>query len=253
MIQCDALVDYLSELLQPAQYADYCPNGLQIEGCKEIKRIATGVTANQAFLDQAIKAKVDLCLVHHGFFWKGEDPCLIGIKRHRVGALIQHNINLLAYHLPLDGHPTLGNNIQLAKQLGICVSDVPLPDGMSPALTLMGELQAPKSGLEFAQQIQKTLSREPLHIPGRANVIKTVAWCTGAAQDCIVAAIDAGCDAFITGEVSERTVDLARESGIHFYAAGHYATEQFGVQALGQHLADRFDLTHQFIAVPNPV
>lgn len=247
----DQLVDYLQSYLTPADFADYCPNGLQVAGREEITQLVTGVTANQSFIDQAITAGADLCLVHHGFFWKGENPCIVGMKHRRLTALLCNDLNLVAYHLPLDAHPEVGNNAQLAKRLGFEIEGA-IDDGMSPCLTLAGHLQTPLSGDELAQHIGQSLGRQPLHIPGKSQKIERVAWCTGAAQDFMHAAVAADCDAYITGEVSERTVDIARESGIHFYAAGHYATEQFGVQALGEHLADRFGIQHTFIPVYNP-
>lgn len=248
----DQLIDYLQSYLTPSQFADYCPNGLQVSGREEVNHIVSGVTANQAFIDQAIIANADLCLVHHGFFWKGEDPCIIGMKHRRLKALLHHDINLAAYHLPLDAHPEVGNNVQLANVLGIDIEGA-IDDGMSPSLTLAGRLKQPQTGEQFAAHITTCLGRQPLYISGGNDPIERIAWCTGAAQDFIYAAIAAGCDAFITGEVSERTVDIAREAGIHFYAAGHYATEQFGVQALGDHLAQQFNLKHTFIPVDNPV
>jgi dinuclear metal center YbgI/SA1388 family protein len=252
MMLIEELVSYIDSQLVPERFSDYAPNGLQIAGKSEVQRIVTGVTANQAFIDAAVAAKADVCLVHHGFFWKGEAPNLVGMKYARIRSLIVNEINLLAYHLPLDAHDDFGNNVQLAQRLDLELQGI-LNDGCLPALTRWGYLNSPLAGEALAARLQSVLDRAPLHIAGQAKKIEKVALCTGAAQDMIVAAIEAGCDAFITGEVSERTVDLARESGIHFYAAGHYATEQFGVQALGKHLATIYDITHQFIPIYNPV
>lgn len=247
------LVSYLNSLLQPEQWRDYCPNGLQIEGCRSIHKIVTGVSACQELLNQAIIAEADAILVHHGYFWKGEDPCILGIKRKRILTLLNHNLHLLAYHLPLDGHSSLGNNVQLAKQLGIeIVEEFICPQG--PGLGLVGELPEAMSGNEFKEHVEHCLQRQPLYIHGQAdNAIKRIAWCTGAAQDFIEQAIVCGVDAYLTGEISERTVHIARESGIHFYAAGHHATERYGIKALGEHLSQHFKIDHQFIDIDNPV
>lgn len=251
MLRAD-LLSYLKTLLVPEQYRDYCPNGLQVSGKKEVYHIISGVSANQALIEEAISHKADLLLVHHGYFWKGEDPCIVGLKHSRLKLLLEHNINLVAYHLPLDAHLELGNNMQLARVLGF-IPEGQLSSGEQPALTWHGKLQHAMTGFALSEHIEKALSRKPLYIEGNAEQIETVAWCTGAAQDFIETAVAHGCDAFITGEVSERTVDIARETGIHFYAAGHYATERYGIQALGEHLAQQFDIVHQFIEIENPV
>lgn len=246
------LTHYLRSLLTPECYSDYCPNGLQVAGREDVTRIISGVSANQALIEEAIKHKADMVLVHHGYFWKGEDPCITGLKYNRIKLLLSHEINLVAYHLPLDGHIELGNNAQLARVLGF-IPEGQLSSGEQPALTWYGKLEHAQTGHALAQHISKQLSREPLYIEGDAEYIERVAWCTGAAQDFILTAIDHGCEAFITGEVSERTVDIAREAGIHFYAAGHYATERYGIKALGEHLAEQFSLHHQFVEIDNPV
>lgn len=251
MIERDILMTYFDELLTPNGFQDYCPNGLQVSGKAKIEKIVTGVSANQALIDAAIKDRADLLLVHHGFFWKGEDPCVVGMKQQRLKKLLAHDINLVAYHLPLDAHQTLGNNVQLARVLDI-VPEGQISLGEVPALTWYGNCEKPLPGEAFADLITERLQRQPLHIPGKASKIKTIAWCTGGAQDYIYAAINCGADAFLTGEASERTVDIARENGLHFYAAGHFATERYGVQALGAAVAEQFDLSHQFIEIDNP-
>lgn len=252
MINIDSLCEYLNVLLHPELFSDYCPNGLQVSGKKEIERLVTGVTASQALIDAAIEVGADAILVHHGFFWKGENPCITGYKRDRLAALIKNNVNLIAYHLPLDAHHEFGNNVQLARLLGL--SDIDhFSAGEQPALGCYGVLTKPCDGDQFALHIETQLQRRPLHIPGKAREIKHVAWCTGAAQDFIDAAAAHNVDAFITGEVSERTVHIARETGLHFYAAGHHATERYGVQSLGEHLAKEFKLQHEFIDIDNPV
>ncbi|MBB71553.1 MAG: Nif3-like dinuclear metal center hexameric protein [Legionellales bacterium] len=252
MTSINSIVDYLEQILEPGKFRDYCPNGLQVEGKSSIKKIVTGVTACQEFIDKAIAAKADAVLVHHGFFWKGEPSIVTGVKRQRLKALLGHDLNLLAYHLPLDAHPRYGNNVKLAEVLAL-TNHGPVSENGMASLVFKGNLAKPLSGAEFANHIEQCLNRKPLHIAGQHKIVQTVAWCTGAAQDAIVDAIDAGVDAFITGEVSERTFHMAKESGIHFYSAGHHATERYGIQALGEHLAEYFPVQHQFIDVENPV
>ncbi len=248
MIKLKDLEIYCNKLLQTEAFQDYCPNGLQVDaGRPEIHKIVTGVTASQALIDAAIEAEADLLLVHHGYFWKGEPEPLIGIKGHRIRTLMQARVNLLAYHLPLDAHPQLGNNAQLAKQLEF-PNAAPAKDG----LMWQTDLKQPLTTDELAARIAKALDRQPLQIPAGKRALQRIGWCSGAAQDCIELAAAQGLDAYITGEISERTAHLARESGIHFYAAGHHATERGGVQALGEHLAEQHALEHQFIDIPNP-
>lgn len=251
MMDIKDLGTYLDKLLKTNLFSDYCPNGLQVSGKSSIVTVVTGVTACQALINEAVRLKADAILVHHGFFWKGENPCIIGIKRNRIATLLKHEINLLAYHLPLDAHPEFGNNIQLAEKLGI------MPDPRSTEnptnLCWFGNRAVPLSGEELSKLITEKLARAPLHIPGKSPEIKKIAWCTGAAQDAIEQAILWEADAFITGEVSERTVHIARENGLHFYAAGHHATECFGIQALGEHLSKTFGIKTIFINIENPV
>ena len=250
-IPLQELIDATDALLQPQHFKDYCPNGLQVEGRPQVSKLVTGVTACQALLDQAVESEADAVLVHHGYFWRGEDAAIVGMKRRRIATLLQHEISLIAYHLPLDAHPQLGNNVQLAEVLGIkCLT------GLQPhdrSIGNIGELGETLSGAQLARHIATRLGREPLHIAATSRRIKSIAWCTGAAQDFLQQAIDAGVDAYLTGEVSEQTVHVAREAGIHFFAAGHHATERYGVQAVGKYLAQKFDLEHQFIDVDNPV
>lgn len=252
MIDTRELLDYCDRLLDSAAFADYCPNGLQVQGVERVWRIVSGVTASQALVDAAIAAQADLLLVHHGYFWKGEPAPLTGIKQRRIKALLQHDINLVAYHQPLDVHAELGNNVQLAQLM-----DWQIEGGLEPdnprSVGLRGRLSAPLSGEQLAAQLAQRLQRTPLHIPGNDRPIRRIAWCTGAAQGYIDRAIALGVDAYITGEVSEPTVHLAREHGIHFFAAGHHATERYGVKALGEHLAQQFGIEHRFIDIDNPV
>ncbi len=245
------LINATDELLQPQDFHDYCPNGLQVEGKPQVGKLVTGVTACQALLDQAVAQNADALLVHHGYFWRGEDAVIVGMKRRRVATLLRHDISLLAYHLPLDAHPELGNNVQLAKVLGMQIHAG--LQASEHSVGNAGELTEARSGEAFARHIATRLGREPLHIAGDSAKIRSIAWCTGAAQEYIQQAIGLGVDAYLTGEASEQTVHTAREAGIHFYAAGHHATERFGVQAVGKYLAQKFDLEHQFIDIDNPV
>jgi dinuclear metal center YbgI/SA1388 family protein len=247
MIKRADLVTYCDDYLDIGIFKDYCPNGLQVEGKESIKKIVSGVTANQALIDAAIEQRADLLLVHHGFFWKGEEPVLTGIKKRRLKALLQNDMNLLAYHLPLDANKSLGNNVLLAKKLGI----KPQQYFSTNEIALLGIIEK-QSGEEFRQYISEVLNREPLHITAD-SMISTVALCTGAAQSYINQAIDLGVDAFISGEVSENTWHIAKENNIHYFAAGHHATERYGVQALGEHLAAKFSLEHIFIDIDNPI
>ncbi|HEB93069.1 MAG TPA: Nif3-like dinuclear metal center hexameric protein [Gammaproteobacteria bacterium] len=249
MVRRDELLRYLHGLLNVDAFSDYCPNGLQVEGRAEIRKLVCGVTACQALVDAAVAAGADALLVHHGYFWKGEQPTITGLKRRRVQALLEAGINLLAYHLPLDAHPQLGNNAQLAQRLGLTASDGLVGE---PAIVLAGSVDEPVSGEDFAARIADRLQRVPLHIPGQATEIRRIAWCSGGAQGHIGQAAALGVDAYLTGEVSEQTVHIARETGLHFFAAGHHATERYGAQALGAHLAERFALQVEFVDIDNP-
>lgn len=252
MVQLAELVKYCDELLDVKAYQDYCPNGLQVEGVAEVNKIVTGVTACQALIDAAIAERADLLLVHHGFFWKGEPASLTGMRRRRIGALIENNISLLAYHLPLDAHADVGNNAQLARRLNLEVEGR-FGRNDRDQVGMYGRLPKAMDAQAFAQHVAKTLSREALHLAGAGDQIERVAWCTGAAQGYIEAAADLGVQAFVSGEVSEQTTHFVRESGVHYYAAGHHATERYGVQALGQLLVKQFGITNVFIDIDNPV
>ena len=247
------LEQYLEQLLKPAQIKDYAPNGLQIQGRDKITKIVTGVTASQALINKAIDEKADAIIVHHGYFWKNEPYVIRGMKHTRIKALLDNDINLFAYHLPLDIHPTLGNNAQLAKLLNIEVTG-PLELGNSTSVSIQGELSAVCSGETLAQLINNKLNRECLHIAPPSNKpIKTIAWCTGGGQDYIELAAEQGIDAFISGEVSEKTTHIAHEMDIHFFAAGHHATERYGVKALGEYIAKEHSIDVVFIDIDNPV
>ncbi len=246
------LQQYLNNYLNVPAFHDYCPNGLQIAGRQELSRIVTGVTASQALIDKAIDLKADALIVHHGYFWKNEAPCLVGVKYHRIKSLLMHDISLLAYHLPLDAHEIVGNNVQLAALLDLHVQGE-IPVGMGKNILLYGHTEMPIMGQELAKKIEKMLERAPLYIEEAHRPIKALAWCTGGGQDFIEQAASFGVDAFLTGEVSERTVHLARELKIDFFAAGHHATERYGIKALGEHLAAQFNLDVSFIDIDNPV
>lgn len=251
MINRDVLSDYLNDLLTVKNISDYCPNGLQVEGRENITRIVTGVTACQALLDEAVKHKADAVLVHHGYFWKGESPTIVATKAKRLKTLLTAQINLFAYHLPLDTHLQLGNNTQLAKLLDITELSRQSADGIDD-LICFGEVAAQQTGEAFAALLTERLGQAPLHVATN-RPIKSLAWCTGAAHRYLDLAIAQGVDAYLTGEISEPAVHLARESNIHLFAAGHHATERYGIQALGEHLALEFGIEHQFIEVANPV
>lgn len=241
------LEQIVNQQLNTAAFKDYAPNGLQVEGRSEVKKIVTGVTACQALLDEAVRLKADAVLVHHGYFWKNESPVIKGMKRNRLKTLLANNINLYGWHLPLDAHPQLGNNAQLAKLLKIDLR------GEVQALLPWGELTEPLTGEQFAQRLSQLLGRVPLHCGDNApKLIKRIAWCSGGGQGFIDAAAAFGVDAFFSGEVSEQTIHSAREQGLHFFAAGHHATERCGIQALGTWLAERHDLDVTFIDIPNP-
>jgi dinuclear metal center YbgI/SA1388 family protein len=245
-MEINDLSNYLNGLLQPERFSDYCPNGLQVEGKREINNIVTGVTASMELLQAALEANADVILVHHGYFWRNEALPITGIKKRRIQFLLQHDINLFAYHLPLDMHPELGNNVMLAKQLDLKITKW-------ADMLALAELNKPQTLASFAEHVQATLKRKPLVIGDLNKPIKNIALCTGAAQGYIEQALAENVDVYISGEISEQTVHVARESGMSYISAGHHATERYGVQALGEHLAKRFGLQHQYIDCDNPV
>ena len=248
-MKIDALNNYLNTLLQPARFNDYCPNGLQVEGKPEVNKIVTGVTASYALLEAALQANADAVLVHHGYFWRGEAKTITGIKKRRIQFLLQHELNLFAYHLPLDAHAELGNNVMLAKQLGL--GDIQFFGEKN--MLAMVELNTPQTLKSVSLMIEHKLNRRPQVIGDLQKPIQRVALCTGAAQGYIEQALEAGADVYISGEISEQTVHVAIESGMSYISAGHHATERYGIQALGEHLAQKFDLQHEFIDIDNPV
>jgi dinuclear metal center YbgI/SA1388 family protein len=252
MTTLQELVDYTNALLDIGRFQDYCPNGLQVEGRPEVGVLVSGVTASLALIEAAIAAGADAVLVHHGYFWRGEDPCITGMKRRRLQRLLAEQTSLLAYHLPLDAHPQLGNNARLGLRLGVETRGT-FGNADGPGHAHYAYLEPEISAAALTERLQRSLGRAPLHIPGAGEAIRSVGWCTGAAQSFIEAAARQGLDAFISGEISEQTVHVARECGIHYFAAGHHATERFGVQALGNHLAGHFPIDHRFIDIDNPV
>ena len=250
-IPLGTLVAEANQFLDIRSISDYCPNGLQVEGRPQVQRLVSGVTASQALLDAAVEQQADAILVHHGYFWKGEDPRVLGMRQRRLKTLLVNDISLLAYHLPLDLHPEVGNNTGLARLLNIRIEGSLEPENPQ-ALGRVGSLAEPVTAQAFYARITQALGREPLMIES-TKPIRRVAWCSGGAPGCIEQAAAAGVDAYITGESSEAAVHWARENNLSFFAAGHHATERCGVQALGEYLARTFGLEHQFIDCPCPV
>lgn len=244
---------YLDDLLEVARFRDYCPNGLQVEGRETVRRLVFGVTASQALIDAACARDADAIVVHHGYFWRGEDGRITGIRKARLAALLGRDINLFAYHLPLDAHPELGNNAQLAREMGwraegrFGEQDL----GWIGAATVAASAARPAQ--ELAQELARVLGRESQLVGDGTRAVRRVAWCSGAAQSAFEQAIAAGADVYVSGEISEPTVHLARESGVPYIAAGHHATERGGVRALAAHLAATQGLQCEFIDVDNPV
>jgi dinuclear metal center YbgI/SA1388 family protein len=243
----EQLLASLDELLQPARFNDYAPNGLQVEGRAEVRRIVSGVTASLALIEAAVVAGADTLLVHHGLFWRGQDGRVTGWMRQRLGLLLRHEINLFAYHLPLDAHAELGNNAQLGSKLGVRADASFGPQGLGCIATVdfagVGEL---------AQHVGHVMGRIPLVVPGASRPVRRLAWCTGGAQSYFEDAIAAGADAFLTGEISEPQAHYARETGVAFIACGHHASERYGAPAVAAHVAARWGLAHEFIDIDNP-
>ncbi len=235
-------------MLQTASFKDYGPNGLQVEGRDEVRLIVSGVTASRALIDAAIEAEADALLVHHGLFWRGHDGRIAGWLKQRLQRLLTHDINLYAYHLPLDAHAEFGNNAQFGARLGM-MADARFGE---QCLGFIGTASEPTSVAELTDRVQRLSGREPTCIEGDGRPLARLAWCTGGAQSYFEAAIAAGADAFITGELSEPQAHLARETGVAFIACGHHASERYGAQALGEHLVTRFGVEHLYIEIDNP-
>jgi dinuclear metal center YbgI/SA1388 family protein len=240
----------LDGILQPGRFKDYGPNGLQVEGRADIRKIVTGVTACLALIEAAIAANADAILVHHGLFWRGQDGRVTGWMKQRLQRLLAHDVNLLAYHLPLDAHPEWGNNAQLARQLGLPLDQACAHFGEQD---LGWMCQAPFASVHaLVSQVELSLGRKATVLPGDGRPLQRVAWCTGGAQSYFEAAIAAGADVFITGEISEPQAHYARESGVAYIACGHHATERYGASAVGAQVAAQLGLVHEFIDVDNP-
>jgi len=238
----------LDAWLEPARFRDYCPNGLQVEGRSEIRNVISGVTASLALIEAAVAAQADALLVHHGLFWKGDDMRITGPKKRRIELLIKHDINLFAYHLPLDAHPEMGNNASLARQLGFSLTG----RFADQEIGFLGELPQAMAAGALSAQVGERLGRPTLLVGDAARPVRKVAWCTGGAQGYFEQAIACGCELYLSGEISEQTTHLARESGVPYIAAGHHATERYGVQAVGERLARETGIAHRFIEIDNP-
>ena len=249
-MQLSALQNHLDELLEVARLRDYCPNGLQVEGREEVSRVLCGVTASQALLDAAVAGDYDAVLVHHGYFWRGEEGRIAGMRKRRLSTLLKNDISLLAYHLPLDVHPQLGNNAQLAAIMGW------VGEGRFAEQDL-GWIGRPEtvgmSASDVAAAIAVRLGREPLLVGDAERKVKRIAWCTGGAQGYFEQAVQAGADLYVSGEISEQTTHVARESGVPYIAAGHHATERYGPMAMAIYLSDSLGLQATFLDLPNPV
>jgi dinuclear metal center YbgI/SA1388 family protein len=251
MATAQQLLQSFDALLQPERFKDYGPNGLQVEGKAEVRSLVSGVTGSLALIEAAVQAKADAIFVHHGLFWRGQDGRITGWMKQRLALLLAHDINLFAYHLPLDAHPQLGNNAQLAERLGLAAQS---RFGEQD----LGFLGQRDDGAEFAdaaqlaEHVELALGRRVVLVPGAARPIRQVAWCTGGAQGYFEAAIAAGADAFITGEISEPQAHYARECGVAFIACGHHASERYGAPAVAAHVAAQFGIEHRFIEIDNP-
>ena len=252
MANLKELINWCDTILQAHQFKDYCPNGLQIEGKSEVHQLVSSTTASLQAIEAALDLKADALIVHHGYFWKGEPQQLTGLKGKRVKQLMQADVSLIAYHLPLDAHTEFGNNKALADLLGITITGALDPTERFP-IGNVGELSTAISSTDFAQLLQDKLGQSPLHISSGKDQIKKIGFCTGGAQDFLYKAAALNCDAYISGEVSERTYHEALEYGVDYFAAGHHATERYGVQRLAEALADAFNLKHQYVELNNPV
>jgi dinuclear metal center YbgI/SA1388 family protein len=251
MASLASVVAYANAFLDVSAFDDHAPNGLQLEGRPEVRRILSAVTASLLAIEAAVDYGADALLVHHGYFWRGEDPCIVGMKKARFRMLLEHDISLLAYHLPLDAHETVGNNACLAVRLEL-KPEGRFGPGKAARIGFFGRAFPPVSPQELISRVESSLDRKPLHIAAGPEVIARVGWCTGAAQGFVEEAAKLGLDAFLSGEISEQTTHVARESGLHYFALGHHASERYGVHALGEHLAARFKIEHRFADLYNP-
>jgi dinuclear metal center YbgI/SA1388 family protein len=245
------LLQAFDALLQPERFRDYGPNGLQVEGRLPVRKIVSGVTASRALIEAAIAAQADAIFVHHGLFWRGQDGRVTGWMKQRLALLLAHDINLYAYHLPLDAHPELGNNAQLGRRLGLQAQSRFGEQDLG-FLGRRADGAAYSDAAELAQQVERALGRSVTMVATGSRAIKNVAWCSGGAQGYFEAAIAAGADAFITGEISEPQAHYARESGVAFIACGHHASERYGAPAVAAQVAAQLGLVHEFIEIDNP-
>lgn len=252
MAKLQDIIQWCDQTLKSPEFKDYAPNGLQIEGKTEVHKILAAVTASQDAIDAAIRENADLLLVHHGYFWKGEAYPITGMRGKRIKSLIQHDISLLAYHLPLDSHPSLGNNAAIADLLKLERIEALDPSERHP-IGNIGYLNQPMPVEEFKTFVSEKLKFDVTHLPADKNMIEKVGFCTGGAQDFIVKAAEQGCDAYISGEVSERTFYEAKELDVHYFACGHHATERYGVQRLGQAISEQFDIEYVYFELNNPI
>ncbi|PID63299.1 MAG: Nif3-like dinuclear metal center hexameric protein [Gammaproteobacteria bacterium] len=251
MAALDDIVQHVNRTLVAAAIPDYCPNGLQVEGRSEVATLISGVTACEAFLEAAIDAGADAVLVHHGYFWKNDSPTVTGMLGRRVRRLVKADVSLMAWHLPLDVDPVFGNNAEIGRRLGIEGAQA-VAAGGTEGLLWFGDLTAALGAEALAERIDQVLARRPLVVADHGRPIRRFGWCSGGAQGFLADAARLGCDAYLSGEISEKTMHEARELGVTYFHAGHHASERFGVQALGEHLADHFSLTHRFIDIDNP-
>ena len=252
MAKLQDIIQWCDQTLKSPEFKDYAPNGLQIEGKTEVRKMLAAVTASQDAIDAAIRENADLLLVHHGYFWKGEAYPITGMRGKRIKSLIQHDISLLAYHLPLDSHPSLGNNAAIADLLELERIETLDPSERHP-IGNIGYLNQPMPVEEFKTFVSEKLKFDVTHLPADKTMIEKVGFCTGGAQDYIVKAAEQGCDAYISGEVSERTFYEAKELGVHYFACGHHATERYGVQRLGQAISEQFDIEYVYFELNNPI
>ena len=245
------ITKYADNYLRITSFNDYCPNGLQVEGKQNVVKLASAVTASLAVIEQAVEWGADCLIVHHGYFWKNERAQVVGMKKRRLQALLGADLSLLAYHLPLDAHPVVGNNAQIAYRLGISNLE-PLQKTSKTPIGNVGILDKPLDIKEFVNKCAQSFAHHPIHIDTGPRQVQRIAWCTGGAQHMIEDAVECQADVYLTGEISEQTVHIARECNIHFIGAGHHATERYGVQALAAHLAEKFSLEHRYFDELNP-
>lgn len=252
MAALQEIIQWCNDTLKTHEFKDYAPNGLQIEGKSEVKKIVCAVTASQEAIDAAIAQQADLLLVHHGYFWKGEAYPITGMRGKRIKTLIQHDISLVAYHLPLDSHPTLGNNAAIADLLELEIFEA-LDASERHPIGNIGYLKQALTPEDFKNLLTERLGFQTIHLPADKKTIQKVGFCTGAAQDFISKAAEQNCDAYISGEVSERTYYEAKELDVHYYACGHHATERYGVQRLGKAISEQFNLEYSYFELNNPI